>query len=234
MSSGVKMYGREGFGAGASPYVEVIGPGLPPAYKKARDAHTVTSNLPFPPSRVPPPVIRLAKSSMPSSRTTLVALAAATLTQAAYQIQSMNSAFSNSNKQGCISATSNISGSTVVIYDCNAEDASRHTWDFDPSFENPQQIRIFGDKCLDVKGGRNADGSRLYIRDCLPSYTEQMFVFRALTSSNELDGESYAFQWAGTDKCVDLTDGSTENGNQLGVWTCDEVDGNQAWGVVEA
>ncbi|KAJ7911632.1 hypothetical protein B0H13DRAFT_2480463 [Mycena leptocephala] len=40
----------------------------------------------------------------------------------------------------------------------------------------PQQLNIFGDKCIDVKDGVNADGTKLQIWDCTEGDTNQQFV----------------------------------------------------------
>ena len=37
------------------------------------------------------------------------------------------------------------------------------------------------------------------------------------------------FQWVGTDKCIDLTNGVTTDGNVLQLWTCDSANSNQKW-----
>ncbi|KAJ7463161.1 ricin B lectin domain-containing protein, partial [Mycena latifolia] len=82
----------------------------------------------------------------------------------------------------------------------------------------PQTITIFGDKCIDVTGGVNADGTKLQIWMCSGN-TNQQWV--SVTDST--------LQWAGTDKCIDLTDGKITDGNGLQIWTCDSMNFNQRW-----
>ncbi|KAF9263069.1 ricin B-like lectin [Marasmius fiardii PR-910] len=124
---------------------------------------------------------------------------------AGYQIQSTNPAFQLAGRQGgCISASTNVAGAPVVIHDCSTEDTTKHSWDFSyVSGQNsgPQQIKVFGDKCLDVTGGTNAD----------------------------VAASDATFQWAGTNKCVDLTNGNINDMNQLQIWTCDSNNPNQRW-----
>jgi hypothetical protein len=37
------------------------------------------------------------------------------------------------------------------------------------------------------------------------------------------------FQWNGTNKCIDLTDGKITDGNVLQIYTCDSGNSNQKW-----
>ncbi|KAF9261596.1 hypothetical protein L218DRAFT_961383 [Marasmius fiardii PR-910] len=138
----------------------------------------------------------------------------------AFQIQSNNPAFQG--RQGCISASSNADGASVVIHDCATEDNSNHDWDFSRFTRvnsGPQPLKVFGNKCLDVKDGRNADGTKLQIWSCADGNTNQQWI-----SVTDL-----TFQWAGTNKCIDLTDGKADDGNQLQIWTCDSNNSNQKW-----
>ncbi|KAF9257158.1 hypothetical protein L218DRAFT_910740 [Marasmius fiardii PR-910] len=140
----------------------------------------------------------------------------------AFQIQSNNLAFQTAGKEGCISAFSNTVGAPVIIHDCSTEDSSKHDWDF-VRFTRvnaaPQPLKIFGDKCLDVKDGSNADGTKLQIWTCVDGSTNQQWI--SVTD--------FTFQWAGTNKCIDLTDGSIADGSQLQIWICDSNNSNQKW-----
>ncbi|KAJ6493497.1 ricin B lectin domain-containing protein [Mycena vulgaris] len=69
---------------------------------------------------------------------------------------------------------------------------------------------VFGDKCIDVTGGVNADGIKLQIWTCSEGNTNQLW-----TSLND-----FTFQWSGTNKCIDLSDGKITDGNVLQIWTC--------------
>ncbi|KAJ6552696.1 ricin B lectin domain-containing protein, partial [Mycena vulgaris] len=128
----------------------------------------------------------------------------------------------NAGIQGCISAEDNVDGAHVIIHDCNTENVTHHDWEL--SFFNKfevigEQIKVFGDKCIDVTGGVNADGTKLQIWTCDAANANQKW--------NSLRDET--FQWTGTNKCIDLTDGKISDGNQLQIWTCSGNDGNQGW-----
>ncbi|KAK1231208.1 hypothetical protein PQX77_005678 [Marasmius sp. AFHP31] len=133
------------------------------------------------------------------------------------QLQSTNPAFRAAGKQGCIAASDNADGAPVVIHDCNNEDVSKHSWSVlpwspsrQPTNGIPAPVKIFGDKCLDVKDGVNADGAKLQLWTCSPGNTNQLWI--SVTDNT--------WNWAGTNKCIDLTDGNISDGNQLQLWTC--------------
>ncbi|KAJ6549060.1 ricin B lectin domain-containing protein [Mycena vulgaris] len=138
-----------------------------------------------------------------------VALLAFSLSAAArVQIESRSSSFFNAGIQGCISAEDN--------------NVTPHDWEV--SFFNKfevvgEQIKVFGDKCIDVTGGVNADGTKLQIWTCDAANANQKW--------NSVQDET--FQWTGTNKCIDLTDGKITDGNQLQIWTCDSNSANQGW-----
>ncbi|KAG7086155.1 hypothetical protein E1B28_002115 [Marasmius oreades] len=146
-----------------------------------------------------------------------------TLVSAAIQLQSASPAFDAAGRQGCISATANEDGSPVIIHDCNTEDSSKHAWDlslFSKENAGPQQIKIFKDlmeKCLDVKDGIVADGTKLQVWTCGDGNPNQQWI-----SVND-----FTFRLSGTTKCVDLTDGNITDGNQLQIWECDSQNTNQ-------
>ncbi|KAF9267204.1 hypothetical protein L218DRAFT_941778 [Marasmius fiardii PR-910] len=142
------------------------------------------------------------------------------ISSATWQIESFNPGFRAAGRHGCISATSNTDGAPVVIQDClYSADTSTQDWDFTiPPFENapPQPLRLFGNKCLDVTGGVNADGTKLQMWTCGNQNPNQLWI----------GGIGLIYQWAGTNKCIDLTDGNIANGNQLQIWTCDATTSN--------
>ncbi|KAJ7447316.1 ricin B lectin domain-containing protein [Mycena galericulata] len=127
--------------------------------------------------------------------------------------------------QGCISAASNDDGEPLTIHNCNTEDPTTQDWQFSPfdrEDSGPQPITVYGDKCIDVTNGVNADGTPLQIWDCVAGSTNQQW--NSLT-----DG---TIQWVGTDKCIDLTGGSITDGNVLQIWTCGTGNTNQVWRAV--
>lgn len=136
----------------------------------------------------------------------------------AVQIESNNPNFQASARHGCIEASFNSDGAPVVARDCNSAFDAQN-WAYTTGGSASQQLKVWGDKCLDVQDGRNADGTKLQIWTCSGGNTNQLWT-------PNTDG---TFQWAGTNKCVDLTDGSTANGNQLQIWTCDSSNPNQKW-----
>ncbi|KAJ7493560.1 ricin B lectin domain-containing protein [Mycena latifolia] len=128
----------------------------------------------------------------------------------------------NAGIQGCISAADNEDGSPLVIHDCNTEDTANQDWQlsfFTRQNAGPQSITVFGDKCIDVTGGVNADGTKLQIWTCTAGNTNQQWI--SVTD--------FTLQWAGTDKCIDLTDGKITDGTPLQIWTCDSSNANQKW-----
>ncbi|KAG7087937.1 hypothetical protein E1B28_011982 [Marasmius oreades] len=138
-----------------------------------------------------------------------------------YQLQSGAPGLDAAAKQGCISASENGDGAPVVIHDCNTEDVSKHTWAlslFTRQNAGPQPIKLFNtDKCLDVKDGSDADGTKLQLWTCVNGSANQQWI-----SVND-----FTFQWANTDKCIDLPDGDITDGTQLQIWTCAFNNANQ-------
>ncbi|KAJ6463477.1 ricin B lectin domain-containing protein [Mycena sanguinolenta] len=152
---------------------------------------------------------------------TLVALSAFVLSASAGQIQSRNPSFFSAGIQGCITAAENTDGEPVVIHNCNTEDTSVSDWTATFAIRgdtSPSPIQIYGNKCIDVTNGVNADGTLLQIWTCSGGPNQQWV--------NRLDG---SFQWSGTNKCIDLTNGALTDGTQLQLWTCSTGDSNQVW-----
>ncbi|KAJ7081191.1 ricin B lectin domain-containing protein [Mycena belliarum] len=153
--------------------------------------------------------------------TTLVALSALALSASARQIQSRSTTFYNAGIQGCIAVAENADGEAVTIHNCNTEDLALQDWTATFAIRgdtSPNPIKIVGNKCIDVKDGKNADGTKLQIWTCSGGPNQQ-FVGR-------LDG---SFQWAGSNKCIDLTDGRITDGTQLQLYTCGSGNLNQQW-----
>ncbi|KAK7055568.1 ricin B lectin domain-containing protein [Favolaschia claudopus] len=140
------------------------------------------------------------------------------------QIQSLNDAFNNAGIQGCIAVAQNTAGSPLIIHNCNTEsDLALQDWEvsfFTRQPAGPQQIKAFGDKCIDVKGGVAKDGAKLQISNCADNVATQKWI-----SVND-----FTFKIADTNFCIDLTDGSIKDGNVLQIWTCANNNANQKWG----
>jgi hypothetical protein len=80
-------------------------------------------------------------------------------------------------------------------------------WSFQGS-----QIKVFGNKCLDVTDGHTYNGVKLQIYSCGPGNGNQEFVHsggRALTTIDRISWKPHP------EKCVDLTDGDLSPGNKV-------------------
>ncbi|KAJ6556122.1 ricin B lectin domain-containing protein [Mycena capillaripes] len=131
------------------------------------------------------------------------------------------SAIKNAGIQGCIGADQDINGSPLVIHNCATDPPPDADWAVSFSTTATQQLKIFGDKCIDVKDGVNADGTKLQIWDCTEGNTNQLFT--VISNAGGL------IQWAGTNKCIDLTNGAMTDNTQLQIWTCGGGNTNQEW-----
>ncbi|KAJ7292430.1 ricin B lectin domain-containing protein [Mycena rebaudengoi] len=150
---------------------------------------------------------------------TFVYLSAFLLSATALQIRSNNPSFSNAGIHGCVSVADNTDGAPVVISACNP-DFTVQDWEFSG---DPAPIKIFGDKCIGLAGGINADGTdEVQISTCTGG-SDQLWTA-------EVDG-SIRSVVAG--KCLDLTDGKSIDGTQLQTATCGAANGgansNQVW-----
>jgi hypothetical protein len=72
-------------------------------------------------------------------------------------------------------------------------------------------------KCLDVQGGANVDGTPVIITDCTGSVS-QKWTFSG--------GQVKIASW---NKCLDVTGGSTTPGTKLQIWDCSSGSANQKW-----
>ncbi|KAJ6553201.1 ricin B lectin domain-containing protein [Mycena capillaripes] len=152
---------------------------------------------------------------------TLIALSAFIVSVTASQLQSQNPAFFNAGIQGCISAAENKDGEPLVIHDCNTENLANQDWQATFAFKGdtaPSPIKIFGNKCIDVPNGANADGTKLQIWTCTGGPNQQWVG----TLQNQ-------FRWNGSNKCIDLTDGRIADGTALQLFTCTAGNTNQEW-----
>ncbi|KAF8071512.1 carbohydrate-binding module family 13 protein [Lyophyllum atratum] len=112
----------------------------------------------------------------------------------------------------CMTAASNMDGAIVTIEPCTY--GANQKWIFDGG-----NVRIFGDKCLNVPGGSTIDGTKLQIFTCTTNNPGQMFSY---TRDNRL-------AWTNKGKCVDLTSGNQSNGNPIQLWACGGGNKNQIW-----
>ncbi|KAJ7628034.1 ricin B lectin domain-containing protein, partial [Mycena polygramma] len=129
----------------------------------------------------------------------------------------------------CIAVESNTDGAPVVIHNCNEDDGDNAVYNWTVSFftrqnAGPQPIQAFGNKCIDVTDGVNADGTKLQIWTCVEGSANQQYLW--INNGTQI-------QWAGTDFCIDLTDGKSVNGQPIQIWECARPDNNpnQDWFV---
>ncbi|KAJ7858979.1 ricin B lectin domain-containing protein [Mycena leptocephala] len=118
----------------------------------------------------------------------------------------------------CLTATSNADGAPVVIKNCGTNATSLNSWVVPKGSGAVGTLQIFGDKCLDVTGGANTDGTKLQIWTCAAGNTNQMWIpFLG------------SLAWSGKNKCIDVTNGNATDGNQIQIWDCDSSNRNQIW-----
>ncbi|CAE6532669.1 unnamed protein product [Rhizoctonia solani] len=113
----------------------------------------------------------------------------------------------------CLDAE-NYDGAPVKIADCNG--GATQKWTFGDNYH----VKIHGNKCLDVKDGKDANGSKLQIWSCNGNSANQKFWYSFW---------DYTLSWKDRGKCVDLSGGSVENGNVAQVWGCKKENPNQVW-----
>lgn len=87
--------------------------------------------------------------------------------------------------------------------------------------------------------GKNANGTPLQVYKCASGNKNQRWAFTS----------NFQIQWAGTNKCIDLTgtpncnfaspmgeadfrlDGKLTSGTKLQIWTCSTGNANQEWDI---
>jgi hypothetical protein len=70
----------------------------------------------------------------------------------------------------CLTATSDTDGAPVTIQTCSDSVVQKWTFTGGP-------VQTLGNKCLDVTGGNNADGTKLQIRTCIANDPNQQFSY---------------------------------------------------------
>jgi len=77
------------------------------------------------------------------------------------------------------------------------------------------------DKCLDVNGGVNRDGTNVQLWDCVSNGEHENMQFLVPPSGNG------RIHWAKhPTKCLDVSGGDTNNGANLQIWSCNSMDEN--------
>ncbi|GII77382.1 alpha-galactosidase [Sphaerisporangium rufum] len=111
----------------------------------------------------------------------------------------------------CLDAGSSANGTQAQIWDCNG--GTGQQWTQTASGE----LRVYGNKCLDVNNRGTADGTNVIIWDC-NGQNNQQWRFNA-------DGSITA---VGANKCLDVPNNATANGTKLVIWSCNGGT-NQRW-----
>jgi hypothetical protein len=84
---------------------------------------------------------------------------------------------------------------------------------------------VHSEKCLDVKGGANWNGSTYQQFTCNTQNVNQLFTFSEV-SSNE-----YLIEAKNSNLCLELEDGRIDNGAKIHQWICNSSNPNQLWTV---
>ncbi|WP_460494800.1 RICIN domain-containing protein [Dactylosporangium cerinum] len=79
------------------------------------------------------------------------------------------------------------------------------------------ELRVYGDRCLDVNGNGTANGTKITIWTCNGG-ANQRFTFNA---NGSIAG-------VGSGKCVDVNANGTANGTVVQLWECNGT-GAQTW-----
>jgi Ricin-type beta-trefoil lectin domain len=116
----------------------------------------------------------------------------------------------------CWTASNNTNGAKVVLGKCTLGSPSQN-WTFSAGatphkngLDGIGTVKIFGDKCLDVTNGVDADGTHLQIWECTSDNRNQIWWL----SPGEKGVQNV--KWAGdTTKCVDLTGGIQKDGTPV-------------------
>lgn len=107
-------------------------------------------------------------------------------------------------------------GTPVDIYDCNETNAQRWTIS-----KGSTAVQVQGTNyCLDT-GLNPGNGVKMKIWTCYSGSAPQSWYY---TDDNHI-----AVEGLNPGQCLDLTDGSTANGNVIQTWNCDGANGNQVW-----
>jgi len=124
----------------------------------------------------------------------------------------------------CLTADSNTDGAPVYLANC-AFSLPNRSWDVTAGANARTQLKIFGDKCLDVKDGVDADGTLLQIWTCADGNTNQQFFVNRTSGTVRWNHDSK--------KCLDLKNGKvftpSPDGTPVQIWTCFEANDNQQW-----
>lgn len=117
------------------------------------------------------------------------------------------------NNGKCLTASSNTNGAAVTLQGCTG--AAAQKWTFTGT-----TVTVFGNKCLDVTGGQNSDGTKLQIWTCSTNNANQQWQYSVWDNT---------LKWTNQNKCMDVTDGVQSDGNRIQIWTCSYKNPDQFW-----
>ncbi len=106
---------------------------------------------------------------------------------------------------------SRISGTQLVIWDCNGGPNQQWTQ------TSGNQLTVYGSMCLDVPGHATSAGTRVDIATCTDGANQQWRL--------NADGSVVGVE---SGLCLDVTGRGTGNGTAVEIWTCNGGD-NQTW-----
>ncbi|KAJ7579743.1 ricin B lectin domain-containing protein, partial [Mycena floridula] len=126
----------------------------------------------------------------------------------------------------CMEAIGNFNGAVVSTGTCFKVSPYIEAWTVenggsDTDIGPATNLRVFGDKCLDVKDGVNANGTKVQIWTCGENNPNQKF-------NVNWDG---SISWDRTGKCVDVTGAPGDGGlgTFVQIWECRAGNPNQKW-----
>jgi len=106
-----------------------------------------------------------------------------------------------------------MNGDSIKMYDCRIDQTVKQTFDVRTAVAAPIQWTANPSKCLDVRGGRPIDNTRIWLWDCRPSADSQQFLVEA--------GTSKQIKWAAhPDFCVAVYGNRWKNGNNVVLFRC--------------
>lgn len=119
------------------------------------------------------------------------------------------------NSSKCLTASTNKDGAAVTFSTCTGSAAQK--WTFADG-----NVKVYGNKCLDVTGGRNDNGNKLQIWTCAPPGNANQQWYYDKWAKN--------LQWTNHGKCLDAPNGNVNDGTQLQIWQCSNPpNANQIW-----
>lgn len=135
----------------------------------------------------------------------------------------------------CLAPSNSTNGATLVLADC-----SDNTTVFRHNTKNGKVRNMDSGLCVDVTDGVFSNGTLAQVWGCYSCNTHQAFDFIAQSNTTDTNGTvtadvlgNYTIQWASTDYCLDLINGTAQVGAEVQVWKCLDYNDNQKWTLDE-